>query len=125
MNQADGLLPLKARNLSNLADMGAYSGDELPPTTSSRKAATDCEDSLSARELDNVDRGVAGRPHDTMNDSMGDDADGGFDHLAKKAEKDFGEDPAHEFWSWDKGEQRWVHKDEKTGVSICAPEELD
>ncbi|KAK2761082.1 hypothetical protein CKAH01_16377 [Colletotrichum kahawae] len=34
MNQADGLLPLKARNLSNLADMGAsYSGDELPPPT--------------------------------------------------------------------------------------------
>ncbi|KAH0425464.1 hypothetical protein CcaCcLH18_10923 [Colletotrichum camelliae] len=166
MNQADGLLPLTARNLSNLADMGAsYSGDELPSTTASGKAATDCEDSLSARVLDNVDRGVAGWPHDTfsrddstlppenraspggttmgaeadskaprsledysygnIDQGMGDDSNGGFDHLAKEAEKNFGEDPAHEFWSWDKGEQSWVHKDEKTGVKIYAPEELD
>lgn len=170
MNQADGLLPLTARNLSNLADMtsnfgASYSGDELPPATASGKAVTDCEDSLSARALDNVDRGVAGRPHDTSSrddstlpsenraspggttmgaetdskasrsladysygttdQGIGDDVDGGFDHLAKKAEEDFSKDPAHEFWSWDQSKQRWVHRDEKTGVNICAPEELD
>ncbi|KAH9225581.1 hypothetical protein K456DRAFT_1938537 [Colletotrichum gloeosporioides 23] len=164
MNQEDGLLPLTARNLLNLAGMtgnfeASCQGDEL-----SGKAATDCKDNLSVRALDNVERAVAGRPHDTSSrddstlppenpaspvgtatgaeadskaprsledysygttdQGMGDDFNGGLDPLAKEAE-DFGEDPAHEFWSWDKGEQRWVHEDEKTGVKMYAPEELD
>ncbi|KAK1838799.1 hypothetical protein CCHR01_18574 [Colletotrichum chrysophilum] len=128
MNQEDGLLPLTARKLLNLADMTGNFEVSCQDDELSGKAATDCEDNLSVRALDNVERAVAGRPHDT---SSRDDSTLPPENCASPggtttgAEADFGEDPAHAFWSWDKGEQKWVHKDEKTGVSIYAPEELD
>lgn len=39
--------------------------------------------------------------------------------------KDFQEDPAHKFWTWDIGREQWFHRDDDTGSVIWCPTELD
>ncbi|KAE9576161.1 hypothetical protein CGMCC3_g7897 [Colletotrichum fructicola] len=75
--------------------------EQRPQPTLQRYAATDVQNSVFNQSSFEAD--------ETESDSF----------------KDFQDDPAHLFWTWDQTKEQWFHQDKDTGLVIWCPTELD